>query len=210
MPLNLSSLIFSIDKKRNKCHFKNVKQPSFQEVLGFLLEAASGTAAFPLRAFDEVFPQIAEFDQFYLELSDDSISHLNGRYRVIDLYCQAPTCNCHKVSLMFIDKHQKVWATVSYGWKSKTFYRKWGLDNNDAQALANGFLDPLEEQSENAPLFLQGFLLTLKNNREFIARLKQRYSLFKEIMASDPSLIKIYSEKKLPDNVIPFKSPKRQ
>lgn len=186
-----------------------MKQPSFQEALNFLLEAASGTQVLPLIAFDEVFPQIAEFDQCYLELSDGSIAHLNGAYRVVDLYCQAPTCNCHKVSLMFIDKHQKVWATVSYGWKSKTFYHKWGLDRNDTQSLVNGFLDPWEQQSEHAALFLQSFF-TLKNNREFISRLKRRYSLFKEAMASDPSLIKFYPQEKLPDNVIPFSSFKRQ
>lgn len=187
-----------------------MKQPSFQEAISFLLEAVSGTEALPLRAFDEVFPQIAQFDQCYLDLSEWSLTHLNGRYRVVDLYCQAPSCNCHKVSLMFLDKHQKVCATVSYGWKSKIFYRKWGLDNNDAKSLVNGFLDPWGQQSEHASLFLEGFLLTLKNNREFITRLKQRYSLFKEVMAANPSLIKFYPEEELPENVVPLKSYKRR
>lgn len=187
-----------------------MKQPSFQEALSFLLEAVSGTADLPLRAFDEVFHEMSHLDQCYLDLSEDSLVHLNGRYRVVDLYCQAPSCNCHKVSLMFIDKHQKVWATVSYGWRSKSFYRKWGLDREDAQALVNGFLDPWSQQSEHAPLFLQGFLLTLKNNREFITRLKQRYSFFKNAMARNPSLIKFYPEEKWPENVIPLNSFKRR
>lgn len=61
-----------------------MKQPSFQEALSFLLEAVSGTPNLPLRAFDDVFPELASLGQCYLNISDVSPSHLNGRYRVID------------------------------------------------------------------------------------------------------------------------------
>lgn len=187
-----------------------MKQPSFQEAISFLLEAVSGTEALPLRAFDEVFPEIAHFGQFYLELSDVSPPDLNGRYRVVDLYCQAPSCNCHKVSLMFLDQHQKVCATVSYGWKSKTFYRKWGLDKDASQSLTDGFLDPWAQQSEHAPLFLKAFLFTLKRDHAFISGLKQRYSFFKEEMASDPSLIRVYPDEEMPENVVSLNSYRRR
>ncbi len=186
-----------------------MKQPALEEAFNFLLEALSGTAGLPLKAFDEVFPEIALLDKCYLELSDVSPSRLNGRYRVIDLYCQAPTCNCHKVTLMFIDKHQKVLATVAYGWKSKTFYRKWGLDKEVIQSLTHGFLDPWGQQSEHAPVFLKAFLFRFKKDRNFMDRLKYRYSFFKEALEEDPSLITFCPEEELPENVIPFGSFKR-
>lgn len=139
-----------------------MKQPSFQDTLNLLLETVSGSENLPLKAFDKVFPQIAQIDQCYLEIANASPPDFNGRYRVVDLYCQAPTCSCHKTSLLFIDKHQNVCATISYGWKSKIFYRKWGLDKDMIQSLTSGFLDPMVQQSEHAFLFLEGFQFTMK------------------------------------------------
>ena len=183
-----------------------MKKPSFKEAISFLLEAVSGTPNLPLRAFDEVFPELAHFGQCYLNISDVSPPHLKGRYRVADLYCQAPSCNCHKTSLLFINQHQEVVATVSYGWKSKTFYRKWGLDKDMIQSLTHGFLDPWGQQSENASVFLDAFLFTLKKDRNFITSLKRRYAFFKEALEDDPSLIKIFPEEEFPENVVPLKS----
>lgn len=185
-------------------------QPSFQTALKILLEAMSGTSDLPLRAFDDLFPHMAALDQLYLTLSDVSPPELAGIYRVVDLYCQAPTCNCNKVSLMFLDRHQKIHATVAYGWKSKTFYRKWGLDKDGIQSLTYGCIDPLAQQSKHAHLFLKAFLITLKKDPKFIARLKSRYSLFKKAIASDPSLILDYPEEEFPENVIPLNSYKRR
>lgn len=199
-------VIIGIAKIEKKCHLGNMKQPSFQEALSFLLEAVSGTPNLPLRAFDDVFPELASLGRCYLNISDVSPSHLNGRYRVVDLYCQAPSCNCSKVSLMFLNKDKKVCATIAYGWKSKTFYRKWGLDKEMIQSLTHGFLDPWGQQSEHASVFLEAFLFTLKKDRNFIASLKQRYAFFKEALEDDPSLIKIFPEEKFPENVVPLKS----
>ena len=187
-----------------------MKQPSFQEALRFLLEAATGTPDLPLRAFDDVFPELASLGRCYLNIYDVLPPHLNGRYRVVDLYCQAPSCNCSKVSLMFLNQDKKVCATVAYGWKSKTFYRKWGLDKDMIQSLTHGFLDPWGQQSEHASVFLDAFLFTLKKDRSFIASIKQRYAFFKETLEDDPSLIKIFPEEKLPENVIPFNAFKRR
>jgi hypothetical protein len=171
-----------------------------------LLGALGEFPDLPLRAFDDLFPHMAELDPYYLTLSDFLPPELAGRYRVADLYCQDPSCNCHKVSLVFLNKNQKICATVAYGWKSKTFYRKWGLDKDTIQSLTYGFLDPWAQQSEHSSLFLKAFLFSLKRDPKFIARLKSRYSFFKEAIASDPSLIMDYPEVKLPENVISLNS----
>jgi len=181
-------------------------QPSFQTAIKMLLETLGGSPGLPLRAFDDLFPHTAALDQLYLTLADVSPPELAGMYRVVDLYCQDPSCHCHKVSLVFLDKNQKIYATVAYGWKSKTFYRKWGLDKDGIQSLTYGFIDPLAQQSKHAHLFLKAFLFTLKRDPKFIARLKSRYSLFKEAIASDPSLIMDYADDELPENVISLNS----
>lgn len=184
--------------------------PSFQTAFKMLMEALERPPDLPLRAFDDLFPQMAALDQRYLTLSNDSPPKLRGIYRVADLYCQDPSCNCHKVSLVFLDKNQKVHATISYGWKSKTFYRKWGLDKDAIQSLTYGFLDPWAQQSEYAPLFLQAFLSSLKRDPNFIARLKSRYSFFKKALAADPSLIMLYPADESPANVVSLNSYKRR
>ncbi len=83
-----------------------------------------------------------------------------------------------------------------------------GLDAEVIPSLRQGFLDPWAEQTPNAKLFLKAFWRTTRNNPQFISRLKRRYSLFKETIAADPSLIIPYPEVELPQNVIPFSSRK--
>lgn len=182
-----------------------MSQPSFQTLLEILMESLSGSSALPLIDFQGLFPHKDSLNQIYLDPSEDYLPELAGPYQIVDLYCQVPSCNCHKVSLMFLDRHQETWATISYGWKSKGFYRKWGLDKDTTLSLTRGFLDPWAQQSEHAPYFLKAFLRSLKKDTKFIARLKSRYAFLKKALGEDPSLIKYYpAEKELPENVIPF------
>jgi len=183
---------------------------SLQTAFKVILEAGGISPDLPLRDFDSLFPTIAVADQFYFAFNDPSLPKLAGEYRVVDLYCQDSTCHCHKVSLGFLGRDKKTYATVSYGWKSQTFYRKWGLDAKMSQALAQGFLDPCAPQSEHASHFLKIFLRFLKRDPKFVARLKSRYALFKKTLEDNPSLIldfpKDQSHRLEPaNNVIPFK-----
>lgn len=102
-------------------------------------------------------------------------------FELIDCYCNEPTCDCHKVSIVAFASN-KIWATFSYGWKSKEFYQKWGLDPQAAQMLATGFLDPIATQSEYADILLDAFLDMIKQP-QFVERLKKRYALFKNKMS---------------------------
>ena len=173
-----------------------------------LLEDIGGYADLPLLSFDTLFPEQTSVDRCVLVLADVEPPELDGSYRVSDLYCQDPSCDCQKVSLVVFDDQGKIHATIAYGWKSKTFYRKWGCDPDVIPSLTQGFLDPWAQQSPNANLFLKAFWHTAKNNPRFISRIKRRYALFKETIAEDPSLIVPYPEVDLPENVIPFRSRK--
>lgn len=169
------------------------------------MDTLTGYADLPLLSFDALFPEQAHLDKCLLVLSDVEPSELAGSYNVSDLYCQDPSCNCQKVSLVVFDNQEKIHATIAYGWKSKTFYRKWGLDPEVIPSLMQGFLDPWAQQTPNANLFLKAFWRTARNNPQFISRIKRRYALFKETIAADPSLIFPYPEVELPENVVPFR-----
>lgn len=162
----------------------------------------------PLLAFDALFPEQAPLDRCVLTLADVEPPELAGTYGVSDLYCQDPSCDCQKVSLVIFDDQGKIHATISYGWESKTFYRKWGLDPEVIPSLTQGFLDPWAQQSRNSELFLKAFWHTAKDNPQFVSRLKRRYALFKQTITEDPSLIVPYPESELPENVIPFNARK--
>lgn len=172
------------------------------------MDGLMGYANLPLLSFDALFPEQAHLDKCLLVLSDVEPPELAGSYNVSDLYCQDPSCNCQKVSLVVFDDKGKIHATIAYGWKSKTFYRKWGLDVEVIPSLTQGFLDPWAQQTPNANLFLKAFWCTAKNNPRFISRIKRRYALFKKTIDEDPSLIVPYPKVEFPENVIPFSSRK--
>ena len=112
---------------------------------------------------------------------------LEGTYELIDCYCPDPTCHCQKVCVAIVDgqQHQKRYAMISYGWQSSHFYRKWGSDQQTIKMLTNGYLEPLEEQSKHADLFLRQFRLLAKSEPDFIKRFKKRYRLFKNEISTN-------------------------
>ena len=50
-------------------------------------------------------------------------------------FCNEPGCDCPRVTILVLRPEtgwNKVWASISYGWESKDFYRKWGGLGNDS------------------------------------------------------------------------------
>lgn len=182
--------------------------PSFAKAIAMMLEDVfvPEFADLPLCPFDKVCPTQAYQEEDYHILFEGEPAELSGSYGISDLYCQNPFCNCQKVTLIFFDDKGKAHATIAYGWKSKTFYCKWGLDPEASQWLTEGFLDPLGEQGPHADLFLDAFTYTLKGDPQFIAWLKRRYDLFKETILLDPSVVTPSPDVELPENVTPFPS----
>jgi hypothetical protein len=129
---------------------------------------------------------------------------INGTYDVIDFYCIDPSCDCQKVTLSIV-KNNSIKASVSYGWKSAAFYRNWGVDQEMADLLTQGFLDPYAPQSKDAEAIFNHVsrLLTEPEGPQFF---KDRYTLFKKTLNDDASL---FEEKKKKSSVIPFPSKRR-
>jgi len=158
----------------------------------------------PLRAFGDLF--LDDDSLFTLELKAVFPPEVNGIYNVRDFYCQEKGCNCHRVTLVFFnEEEQEVYATISYGWKSMSFYHKWGLDRADAVHLTNGFLEPDEMQSEHAPFFLKTFLPYITSDPHMLAKIKERYALFTQTMAVDPSRLWRDHAEEMSENVVLFK-----
>jgi hypothetical protein len=131
-------------------------------------------------AFHVFFPQKGSLGCFYLP-SPFQDTEPTGPYQMIDLFCQDYACDCHKVSIAIVDVAQKaVVATVAYGWKSKGYYYKWGLDKETAELLTSGFLDPVADQTVHGPTFLRFIRHKLNSDQRFVNQIKKRYRLFKE------------------------------
>lgn len=126
---------------------------------------------------------------------------INTTYDVIDFYCVDPSCDCQKVTLSIV-KNNTIKASVSYGWKPAAFYRNWGVDQEMADLLTHGFLDPYAPQSKDAEAIFHhvSYLLTQPEGPQFF---KKRYALFKKTLnGGDP----IPEKKKRKSSVIPFPS----
>lgn len=151
--------------------------------------------------FKHLLPNEPDFD--YSIILDNCGPEIDGTYELLDLYCEKPFCGCHKVSIVVLDSRQNTVATISYGWKSKSFYHKGGLDRQATEWLTQGFLDPYGVQSKHSPIFLQIFLNEI-TQPQLLSRIKERYAVFKEAILAGvrPPTEK---PKPLPDNVTPIR-----
>lgn len=155
-------------------------------------------------AFHVFFPQAGCLGSFCLPSSPKDLGS-TGPYQMIDLFCQDYACDCHKVSIVIVDVGKKaVLATVAYGWKSKGYYYKWGLDKETTELLTSGFLDPFANQTVHGPTFLKFIKHKLNSDPRFMNQIKKRYRLFKEYVNSPFFTPFIAPSSPLPDNVIPL------
>ena len=154
-----------------------------------------------LKSFDEQFPNLAGADPCKICI-DDGDPEVDGVYDVIDYYCPDPECDCQKVTAILLDSDKNQRATIAYGWESYDFYMKWGNDSKTSVLLPHGFLDPLGQQSEQAPRLLKAFSQMMKNTK-FKDRFKSRYNSFKTACTDE-------EEKPSRNNVINFPSNKRR
>lgn len=106
-------------------------------------------------------------------LLDDRTGIPAGSYVFHEFYCDDLTCDCQRVMIVItreedMEMRQRL-ATISYGWESPEFYRKWsGEDDPEyCRSLASAELALLSPLSPYSDLLLD---------------------LFKECMTEDPSL----------------------
>ncbi len=159
-----------------------------------------------MRSFEDVFPDQADSDRCQLILADpENPPALNGIFDLIDYYCPNPDCNCYKTSILIVDitpgSLPKICATIMYGWRSKTFYRKVGFDPQTAEGLIGGCLDPEGPQSDHAEEFLELFSFLIQDP-PFVDRLKNHYELFR-------SKVTLKKRNIGKGEVVPFKTKKK-
>jgi len=103
-------------------------------------------------------------------------------YGFLEFYCDDTRCDCRRVMIKVLGQRSgdKAWATISYGWESPEFYRKWaGADLLDTEEMCRPTLDPLNPQSPHAAFFLSVFEETIQD-KTYVERLQRHYAMFRQ------------------------------
>ena len=105
-----------------------------------------------------------------------------GEYGFIELYCDEAGCDCRRVMIDVLRPEtgwSKIWATISYGWESLDFYRKWGGTGSDPVEIKGPYLDPLNPQTRYSSALLDLFRFLLQSP-DYVERLKRHYQMFRD------------------------------
>jgi hypothetical protein len=101
-------------------------------------------------------------------------------YGFLEYYCTDETCDCRRVIVRVLGRHSgdKVWATISYGWESAAFYRKWSPGWDNAAEWRRPTLDPMNPQTDVSAAFLRLFEQMIQD-KAYVKRLKRHYKMFR-------------------------------
>lgn len=105
-----------------------------------------------------------------------------GEYGFVELYCDEPGCDCRRVMIDVLRPEtgwSKVWATISYGWESPDFYRKWDGSDGDPTEIKGPYLDPLNPQTQYSPSLLNLFRFLIQSS-DYVERLRRHYLMFRQ------------------------------
>ena len=108
-----------------------------------------------------------------------------GSYVFHEFYCEDLTCDCRRVMIVITraedEELRERLATISYGWESPEFYRKWsGEDDPDYyHALARAELAPLSERTRYSPALLAVFIECITGDPELKKRFPRHYLQFR-------------------------------
>jgi hypothetical protein len=106
----------------------------------------------------------------------------DGIYGLYESFCDEEDCDCRRVFINVISKDsQDEMATITYGWDTPAFYRKWMTfgDNKLIEMMTHPHLEIGQRQSKYAKDFLDIFLNVIKE-KEYLERIIRHYFLFKE------------------------------
>jgi len=144
--------------------------------------------------FWERFPELAAQETRVLTLPTAQGGLPAGRFGLLELYCDDPTCDCRRVLLQVRSEARPdtILATINYGWDTVAFYTRWlHGDRAGAGEITRAELDPLNPQTKFAPAFLHLFQSVVLLDLNYIQRLQRHYARFKQLPppaspASDP------------------------
>lgn len=112
----------------------------------------------------------------------------DGEYGFLELYCDEPGCDCRRVMIDVLRPEtgwNKIWATISYGWESLDFYRKWCGTGSNPIHIKGPYLDPFNPQSQYSPALLNLFRF-LVQSPDYVERLERHYRMFRQSIDTEP------------------------
>ena len=134
--------------------------------------------------FADEFPKIAEKQTRSITVFDDSGDLPKGEYGLINAYCSDKKCDCRRamINVFRSDGKQEAsrLAVISFGWESKSYYRKWSAYMSDEELawFKGPGLDPYQSQSKYAETLLLFFKMQLQDEA-YRNRLIRHYAQFK-------------------------------
>jgi len=135
----------------------------------------------PMTPFVERFPEVGA-----RETRSVTVTHRQdlpeGEYGFLELYCDEPGCDCRRVTIDVLRPEtgwSEIWATISYGWESLDFYRKWGGAASDPIEMKGPYLDPLNPQTKYSSALLNLFRFLLQSP-DYVERLQRHYQMFRD------------------------------
>jgi hypothetical protein len=152
----------------------SIRQPSYSRPFNI-----QGGETMPMAPFMEKFPELGAAETRSIKVMGGT-DLPDGEYGFLEFYCNEPACDCRRVTIRVLRPDtgwRKIWATISYGWESQAFYRKWG-SASDPREMQGPTLDTMNEQSQYAPVLLDVFRSILESPG-YIDRLKRHYQMFR-------------------------------
>jgi hypothetical protein len=136
----------------------------------------------PMTPFFSKFPEIAALETRSVIIYNNK-KIPDGIYGLYESFCDEDDCDCRRVFINVISKDSmnEILATITYGWDTPEFYRKWMkyFDNELIEMMTHPHLEIRQKQSKYANDFLDIFLNVIKD-KEYVERIIRHYFLFKE------------------------------
>jgi hypothetical protein len=135
----------------------------------------------PYTSFDKRFPDIAEKETRTLTIQDDP-ELPDDQYVFTEAYCDEENCDCRRVFFnVFSVNTKKFLAVITYGWENRKYYINWMGDNNPTviDSLVGLDLNLSSPQSKYAHALLKKIDDVIKNDANYVKRIKNHYKLFK-------------------------------
>ncbi len=146
----------------------------------------------PMVPFYTKFPDIAAVETRSLIIAKNE-KMPDGIYGLLESYCDELNCDCRRVFINVVSEGlpAKILATISYGWETPGFYKKWmrGADPDLIEMMTHPYLEISCPQSEYANGFLELFQEVIKD-KSYVERLARHYVLFKEVVNRENTGVK--------------------
>jgi len=131
------------------------------------------------------FPKIAANQTRTITVFNNAGDLPTGEYGFLNSYCSDKKCDCRRVMINVVSPSLKPkdhpLAVFSFGWESKSFYRKWSprMPDEELAWFKGPALDPFHPQSRYSEALLVHFKMLLQD-KNYHNRLIRHYVMFKQ------------------------------